>query len=296
MNGTGSVNLGDTMRIVAATDFSVGSDRALRRAALLSSKLGAPLTLVHVVEGDGPLTTLPTDRAAASDLLEEQSRTLRESYRLDVDWIVQVDDVYAGILAAAEEKAADLIIIGPHRRSLSDLIVGSTAQKLILRTPLPLLVAVDLPSSNYSSALLTLDFDHVSEFAARKAVVMGLFDHTEAVVMHAFDAPAEQLMRRAMEASAKIADYVNAEGVSASDKLRKVLREISIPPMDPMVAPIKGSVARTILDTAREISSDLIVLGTNQRRGLARTLIGSVAVDVVRDADRDLLIIPVEGA
>ena len=40
--------------------------------------------------------------------------------------------------------------------------------------------------------------------------------------------------------------------------------------------------------------SQLIVLGNNQRKGFARALIGSVTEDVIRDAKRDVLIIPTD--
>ena len=57
---------------------------------------------------------------------------------------------------------------------------------------------------------------------------------------------------------------------------------------------MKGSPARSILEAAQEADSSLIVLGTNQRKGFERALIGSVTADVVRDAQRDVLIIPVD--
>ena len=45
---------------------------------------------------------------------------------------------------------------------------------------------------------------------------------------------------------------------------------------------------------AREDDSDLIVLGTNQRKGFERALLGSVSADVIRDAHCDVLIIPLD--
>jgi universal stress protein E len=40
------------MRILAATDFSTRSQRAVRRAGVLARDKGAELTLVHVVDDD----------------------------------------------------------------------------------------------------------------------------------------------------------------------------------------------------------------------------------------------------
>ena len=42
------------MHILAATDFSTRSHRALRRAGLLARERKAELTLVHVLEDDHP--------------------------------------------------------------------------------------------------------------------------------------------------------------------------------------------------------------------------------------------------
>ena len=284
------------MHILVATDFSVRSDRALRRASLLARRLGARLTLLHVVDVDQPQSLIAADRTAASALLSDLAQTLREVDEIDTQWLVKVDDVYAGILGAADEKAADLIVIGPHRSRWSDVFVGTTAERVVRRSIRPLLVAVEVPSAHHRGTLLALDFDEASKFAARKALAMGVFDHTEVVIMHAFDAPAEHLMKRAFEPSADIADYVKAEGISARKDLQDLLAELGLPRTSQTVASIKGSPARTILEAAQQMDSDLIVLGTNQRKGFERALIGSVTGDVIREAHRDVLIIPVDAA
>ncbi|WP_262271421.1 universal stress protein [Microvirga yunnanensis] len=47
------------MHILAATDFSTRSQRAVRRAGLLARDCGAELTLVHVVDDDQIAAVLP---------------------------------------------------------------------------------------------------------------------------------------------------------------------------------------------------------------------------------------------
>lgn len=282
------------MQILVATDFSVRSDRAMRRAALLAVRLSARLTLVHVVDVDKPSSLIEADRGAASALLAELTQTLCQVDGLEAEWRVEVDDVWAGILKAAEETAADLIVIGPHRSRWSNAFVGTTAERVVRRSDRPLLVAVEVPSAHHRGTLLALDFDEASEFAARRALAMGVFDHTEVVVMHAFEAPAEHLMKRALEPGTEVAEYVRAEGRAARKELQKLLADLELPPTVQTVASIKGSPARTILEAAQQLDSDLIVLGTNRRTGFERALVGSVTADVIRDAHRDVLIIPVD--
>lgn len=283
-------------RLLVATDFSVRSDRALRRASLLAHKLEASLTVVHIVDADRPAGLIAADQTAASATLEELAQTVRDVDGLRTDWLVKADDIHAGILAAADEISADLIVIGPHRRRLRDVFVGTTAERVVRRSTRPLLVAIEDPSAHHRGTLLALDFDEASRFAARQALAMGVFDDTEVVVMHAFDAPAEHLLKRSLEPMVRVESYVEDEGKVVAGKLKSLVTELDLPPTCRSVVSIKGSPARTILETAQELDSDLIVLGTNQRKGFERILIGSVTADVIRDAHRDVLIIPVEAA
>ena len=53
-----------------------------------------------------------------------------------------------------------------------------------------------------------------------------------------------------------------------------------------------GLPAQTLLDYAREHDVDLVVMGTAGRRGFARLFLGSVAEELVRQADRPVLTVP----
>jgi nucleotide-binding universal stress UspA family protein len=52
---------------------------------------------------------------------------------------------------------------------------------------------------------------------------------------------------------------------------------------------IKGEVSTAITGAATSLSSDLIVMGTHGRTGLAHALLGSVAEGVARAADTSVL-------
>lgn len=282
-------------RILVATDFSARSDRALRRATLIARRAGASMTIVHVVDGDQPERMILADCAAATALLEETVATLRDVDGIRADHMVKVDDVYSGILNAAVEAGAELIILGAHRSRVRDVFVGTTVERVVRRSPLPLLVAVRTPSSSYRRTLLALDFDEASRSTGRAAVEMGIFENTEVVVMHAFDTPAENMMRRSLEAPKTIEDYVESEDARATEDFRRLADEIGLPRSAYRVVAIKGSPARTILESAASEDAQLVVVGTNQRKGFERLLIGSVTEDLIREAHRDVLIVPVDG-
>jgi universal stress protein E len=60
------------MHILAATDFSTRSQRALRRAGLLARASRAELTLAHVVDDDQPPDLVALERREAERILGEQ--------------------------------------------------------------------------------------------------------------------------------------------------------------------------------------------------------------------------------
>ncbi|RYG86754.1 MAG: universal stress protein [Alphaproteobacteria bacterium] len=283
-------------RILVATDFSPRSDRALRRAILIARRVGASLTLAHVIDADQPDRLIATDRAEAYSLLGETAQTLRTSDQIDAEPLIEIDDVHSGILSAAERVDADLIVLGPHRRRLADVFIGTTVERVVRRSRRPLLVAAQPPSAPYDKTILALDFDEASRAAGRAALAMRIFEHTDVIVMHAFDAPAERMLRRSLDTVDGADDYVESERRRAVEQLHELVRELELPPTRHRVAAINGTPARSIHECASSEEAHLIVLGTNQRKGFERLLIGSVTEDVIREQHRDVLIVPIDGS
>lgn len=283
-------------RILIATDFSTRSDRALRRAMLIARRVGAPLALLHVIDADQPERLIASERAEASSLLADAARTLSTEDDVAAEPLVMVGDVDAAIINAAEEVDAGLIIMGPHRKRARDVFTGTVVERVLRRAQRPFLIAAEPPAAPYRETLLALDDDEASRAAGRAAVAMGIFDHMNVMVMHAFDTPAASMMRRSMMETHAIDAYVNEERDRAVSNLRNLAAEIGLPPARQHVVEINGTAARTILDGAKSHDVDLVVMGTNQRGGIGRLLIGSVAESVIRDGNRDILVVPATDA
>ena len=137
-------------RIVLGTDFSVGSEAALRYAASLAQHAAARLTLLHVVE------PLPVGRGSmvgtfdVAGYASQREREARETLRTVVpDWVrlgcdtedvVVVGKPYVQILRVATEQQADLIVLAVHgRNALDRLVFGSTAEHIVRRATIPVL-------------------------------------------------------------------------------------------------------------------------------------------------------------
>jgi nucleotide-binding universal stress UspA family protein len=138
------------MTIVMATDFSACADAALRWALDLAASRNSDLVVVHVV----PLSSLllidavlgpsPADMASlcsdATRRLERLSAACRRLATPPVKTEVRTGDTARGILEAARDHAAELVVMGTHGRSgLPHLVLGSVAEQVLRGSPCPVL-------------------------------------------------------------------------------------------------------------------------------------------------------------
>ena len=138
-------------RIIVPTDFSPASQRAIDYAVTLARPLNASLLLLHVVEqpfvGGGGWEWYIPDAPALLERLEADSRTqLAEigdgltQQGLAVTTEVRRGLPTGGIVAAAADGGADLIVMSTHGRSgLPHLLLGSVAERVIRTAPCPVL-------------------------------------------------------------------------------------------------------------------------------------------------------------
>lgn len=133
--------------ILAATDFSEGSDGALATAIDLARRTGANLHIVHVLENGADQFPFGlasyADRAQLIEAIDrELARRRAWAQRDGVNCQTRVveDGAVLGILLAARDAGADLIVVGTHgRRGIAHALMGSVAEKIVQRAPCPVL-------------------------------------------------------------------------------------------------------------------------------------------------------------
>jgi nucleotide-binding universal stress UspA family protein len=137
-------------RILATTDFSPASAHALEIAGMLRRTLGAELTLVHTFDptlpvpntGETPGPFLPIEELRQqldASMQEAKTTHFGDDPKVSTDLVVGESTAEA-ILAYAEDKAVDLIVIGSHGRTgLARFLIGSVAERVIRGAPCPVL-------------------------------------------------------------------------------------------------------------------------------------------------------------
>ena len=142
-------------RIVCAVDFSEDSARALRYAASLTQHACGRLTLLHSVEpvpvAYDPLGGVGFDIAGYEQALEVSARTQLQKLLQpvapagDTECIATTGKAYREILRVANERQADLIVLGVHGRNAFDrLVFGSTTEHIVRRATCPVLTVPGL--------------------------------------------------------------------------------------------------------------------------------------------------------
>lgn len=146
----------DVKQILAPTDFSIHAESGLRYACMLAERFGATLHLMHVlpevVAPVGPepmiLPSLPAeyyDEAEAA-ALESLGRCLKPEWGkpAQVERAIRWGDPVQAVVAFAEDKPIDLIVLATHGRTgLSHVLLGSVAERIVREAPCPVLTVRD---------------------------------------------------------------------------------------------------------------------------------------------------------
>lgn len=312
-------------RILLATDFSACAHRALDYARFLAEAGSARLEILHVLEfpagmdPDYAVNVLYLERIRKEidqqldDLVREaagggstsspsraESRD-RIAARGEPGRVVTARQM-VGIASqkineAARASDVDLVVLGTHGRTgLEHILLGSTAERVIRTAPCPVLT-VRVPRTKgeapvqasatpiaIRSILVPVDFSDCSLDALEYAVALAQPFKASVTVLHVLEPvsfgldftlghmEAHHKSRAVWESRlVELAGALQARGVPAKTALRGALP------------------AESILDCAKEIHADLVVMGTHGRRGLSHLVSGSVAEAVLRKAECPVL-------
>ncbi len=131
-------------RIGVAVEFAPADGAVLTQAAALARAHGAPLLLIHVVEGPGadyygPATADEESRRDRLQLAALVEYLRREG--LAVDGRLGYGQPADELVRLAREQRLDLLVLGTHgHRWLGDLALGQTVSPVLHRLTIPILV------------------------------------------------------------------------------------------------------------------------------------------------------------
>ena len=142
--------MNDFKTILFATDFSESSDFAFGRALTLARKFNARLVILHVINEPVDLRGFYVPHISfdkleeeieegAQKMMEKFCRTHIRDYANYESFIVP-GIPYDEVIKKAAAEGADLIVMGTHGRTgLDHVLFGSTAEKVVRKSPIPVM-------------------------------------------------------------------------------------------------------------------------------------------------------------
>lgn len=144
-------------KLLVATDGSELGDKAIETAIAMAKSGGATITLLTATDpvttgiGAGGFGTIEAGSIIAKleETYAEQAKALLDAAKNKVESAgIAVETLHAprttaadAIIATAEAKGSDLIVMGSHgRRGLRRLLLGSQAAEVLSRSTIPVLI------------------------------------------------------------------------------------------------------------------------------------------------------------
>lgn len=140
--------MAEIKKILFPVDFTASSEKILPYVQLMSDKLGAKISIVHVVRGTEEFAGFDMGAAWYSSFEKDvidgaekaMDRFVAEKGLKDVECKVLIGNAGEEIVKFANENDIDMVIMGTHgRKGLEKIMFGSVAAEVVKMAKCPVL-------------------------------------------------------------------------------------------------------------------------------------------------------------
>jgi len=284
------------------------AEAALPAAAFLAEKLGARVTLLHVVERNAPDEVHGQPHLKhAQDAERYLSELAKRSFPEKIQVVChvhtnEVDDVAGSIVSHTDELGHDLVIMCSHGRGAAlHLFLGSIAQSVIARGSRPVLITHpdgegSAPHFFCRHILVPMDDDpeHAEALPVSKdlARACGATLHLVAVIPKLTTLSGDKALASKVlpGTTSRLLDLATQDAENYFQTLDDALLREGF---QASAHVLRGDPASVIVEAAAQAKIDLIVLGTHGKTGMDAFWSGSVAHRICSQSRVPLLLIPV---
>ncbi|MCB0031639.1 MAG: universal stress protein, partial [Anaerolineales bacterium] len=283
---------------------SLLAEKALTLASKIARQNKARLILLHVASPQLSFVE-PVGSYPISDFTLEELKKIPEDYLqnlasspelkgLMVKTVIESGDAASTICDVAMEEGCDLIVMSTHGRSgLRRWVMGSVTEKVLRHAPTAVFAvqSADMPKH----FLLTLDGSVTAELAIEPTLAMAAAfgsKVTFATIQDPRELPDNDLIQALQPVDDSLAERIKTEFYDrAHNYLTRLIpkyqnRGIEIEGITTDAHPADG-----ILNLCETHMCDAIAMCTHGRTGLSRWRYGSVTEKVLRQSQRNMLII-----
>jgi nucleotide-binding universal stress UspA family protein len=284
----------ETHTIVAGVSALSAGDPTLQAAIQIAGASGAGLHLVHAWQLPRFMTMAPGLEMAFPEGTRQYEQSLLASLETAARALpggeaakcrVVMGSPAPVIADVAGETGAELVVVGAARGSrVGRAVLGTTAQRVLRASPVPVLVARRPAALPPRRVLLTTDLSELSAAVHESALdtidrFFGAPGKVRSLLVVAWALVPPPLTRRSIDRIAR-------------EELDTFLRDRGVPGQAVEPAVRSGFAADEIVAEARAWDADLLVVGTHARGWGARMMLGSVAESALREAPCNVLAVP----
>jgi nucleotide-binding universal stress UspA family protein len=292
---------------------------AFSQAVTLANNNQAQMTLVGLVDGPGERQH---DASAASELLDamveqrrEQLEALVQSAAITAPGIeikVLVGKAFLEIIREVLRHQRDLVIKSvEHTEGIGEKLFGGTDMKLMRKCPCPVWLIKSTQQQGYREILVALDYDPESPEndalnlqVLEMASSLALAAFSELHIVHAWHLQHESLLRSSRLSFSD--DEVDAMVRDEESKRSRWLADIveqgcgvqgteAANYLKPQLHMIEGDARFIVPQCAKELSAELVVMGTVGRSGVPGFLMSNAAEAILEQIDCSVLAIKPAG-
>lgn len=268
-------------KILVPIDFSVISIHALEYAALIARKANAEILLLHVFESYTQNTMLEmvvdfTEivEKGIEDKMHEIKRKNEKLKGVNIITRVVTGKIHSEIERIAKEEDIRLIVMGTHGvtgiTNIGRYIVGSNAYRTIQNAPCPIITLREDPMKKaFKDIVLPIDSTKESsvkvDIAVNWAKFFGSTIHVLAVTafFEEFIVDVKEVDKKVHEVGKRLTE----EGIRYTAHIMR-----------------NQSPSESVIEYARKVDADLIMVVTGQESQLAELLFGSSARNIVTES------------
>ncbi len=267
-------------RILVPTDMSEFAKLAVRYAVLFQQRLGAALTLMYADEFYFPVDLLELPMGYYLENAPETKKKLSEQLRnyvranvpLGAEALVVQDAPARAIASTARDIRADLIIMGTHgRRGWRRALLGSVTESVLRDTDTPVLTIApslmkDTPPQ-IRTILCPVNFTRIARESLTHACSIAQAFGAELIVMYVAETVDDEHVPHVETAFSNWIDPQVQKNCSYKQLLVRA-----------------EDAADKVLQTAKDMAVDLIVVGAQHRLFHEATIIGTTTERITRFA------------
>ena len=252
--------------IVVPWDFSHVAENALAHAVKISRMVNNDICLLHIVDSGITPKAYAEKTTHLKRLVEENGR----KYNVTIVYHISKGSIFSAIAEFANEKEANLVVMGTHGMKGLQKLTGSWALKVIVKSKIPFIVVQDPPADQerYHNIVFPVDFRGENKEKIKMAIFMGKYFESKIHMLVSVSTDKNILKKTKINLNYAIKYLIQ----------NNIEYEIHDMP--------KGNIAEQTIEFAQKINADLILIVTTKNITFADYILGASEQQIIANSSR----------